>query len=158
MLERITQKQLFHYIEKKLSPFLCGYRKAFSTQTALLGLVEKWKSSLDKKGNAEAVRMDLSKAFDTTNHELFLAKLNAYGFNENSKIMRNYLSNRCQRKKINATFSYWSVLLKGVSKCSVLGPVLFNIFLNDLFFILNDNNVYNLMILHLMPVILALRF
>ena len=46
------QKQMFQYIEKNLTPFLCGYRKGFSTQTALLGLVEKWKASLDKKGYA----------------------------------------------------------------------------------------------------------
>ena len=79
IFERIMQKQLFQYIEKILSPFLCGYRKGFSTQTALLGLAEKYKASLDKKGHAGAVLMDLSKAFDTINHELLLAKLNADG-------------------------------------------------------------------------------
>ena len=72
---------IFQYIEKILSPFLCGYRKGFSTQTALL---EKWKASLDKKGYVGAVLMDLLKAFDTINHELLLAKLNAYGFDKNS--------------------------------------------------------------------------
>ena len=55
-------------MEKLLSPFLCGYRKSFSTQTAVLGLVEKWKASLDKKGYAGAVLMGLSKSFDTINH------------------------------------------------------------------------------------------
>ena len=80
---------MFQYIEKNLTPFLCGYRKGFSTQTALLGLVEKWKASLDKNGYARAVLMDLLKAFDTINHELLLAKLNAYGFDKNSlEIMR----------------------------------------------------------------------
>ena len=64
----IIQQQLFQYIEKLLSPFLCGYRKSFSTQTAVLGLVEKWKASLDKKGYAGAVLMGLSKSFDTINH------------------------------------------------------------------------------------------
>ena len=81
------QKQMFQYIEKNLTPFLCGYRKGFSTQTALLRLVEKWKASLDKKGHAVAVLMDLSKAFDTINHELLLAKLNAYSFDK--KFIRN---------------------------------------------------------------------
>ena len=69
------QKQLFQYIEKILSPFLYGCRKNFSTQTVLLGLVEKWKASLAKK------------VFDTKNHELLLAKLNAYGFDK--KCIRN---------------------------------------------------------------------
>ena len=85
------QKQLFQYTQKLLSPFLCGYRKGFSAQTVLLGLVEKWKASLDKKVYAGAAFMDLSKVFDTINHEL--TKLNVYGFNKNPlEIMRNYLS------------------------------------------------------------------
>ena len=74
------QRQISQYIEKILSSSLLGYRKGFGAQTALLGLVEKWKASLDEKGYAGTVLMDLSKAFDTINHELLLARLNAYGF------------------------------------------------------------------------------
>ena len=84
VFERLMHHQVGEYIEKHLSPFLCGYRKGFNTQTALLSLLEKWKSTLDKKGFAGAVLMDLSKAFDTINHELLIAKLNAYGFSEPS--------------------------------------------------------------------------
>ena len=135
------QKQIFQYIEEFLSSFLCGYRKDFSIQTALLGPVEKWKTSLDKKGYTGVVLMDLSKTFDTINQELLLAKLNAYGFDKNSlETMRNYLSNCWQRTKINATFSSWSELLKGVPQGSFLGPILFNVFLNDLFLVLKDTD------------------
>ena len=74
--------QVSEYIGKDLSSFSCGYGKEFSTQTALLSLLEKWKSTLHKKGFAGAVLMDLSKAFDTINHELLIAKLNGYGYSE----------------------------------------------------------------------------
>ena len=67
------QKQLFQYTEKILSPFLCGYKKGFSIQTALLGLAKNWKASLDKKGYAGAVLIDLLKAFDTTNKSWIIA-------------------------------------------------------------------------------------
>ena len=63
-----------------LSNKLCGYRKGFSTQHALMSMTEQWRKSLDSKGFAGAVLMDLSKAFDCMNHELLIAKLDAYGF------------------------------------------------------------------------------
>ena len=65
IFERIMQKQITDYIGKFLSPFLCGYRKGFSTQYALLSLIERWRLCLDKQGFAGALLMDLSKAFDT---------------------------------------------------------------------------------------------
>ena len=63
VFKRLMHHQVSEYIDKHLSPLLCGYRKGFNTQTALLSLFEKWKSALDKKGIAGAVLMDLSKAF-----------------------------------------------------------------------------------------------
>ena len=74
------QKQITDYIGKFISLFLCGYRKGFSTHYALLSLIERWRLCLDKQGFAVALLMNLSKAFDTINHELFTAKLHAYGF------------------------------------------------------------------------------
>ena len=62
--ERIMQKQILEYIDKHLSPHLCGYRKGYSTQTALISMLEKWKLSIDNKGFAGGVLMDLSKGFD----------------------------------------------------------------------------------------------
>ena len=63
-----------------LVPYLCGFRKGFNTQHALLRSIDTCKNSLDKKGVIGALLMDLSKAFDCIDHELLIAKLSAYGF------------------------------------------------------------------------------
>ena len=73
-------KNINDFIISFLSPYLCGYRKVFNTQHTLLALVENWRKSLDNTGFGGAILRDLSKAFDTLNHSLLIAKLHAYGF------------------------------------------------------------------------------
>ena len=95
VFEKLLQKPITTYIENYLHEYICGYRKWYSTQHALITLLEKWKIMLDKQGYAGAILMDLSKAFDTINHELLLAKLHAYGFDRKSLlIIGSYLKNR----------------------------------------------------------------
>ena len=98
-----------------MSSYLCGNIKNLNTQQALLALIENWKKALDNKGFAGAVLMDLSKAFDTINHDLLVAKLHAYGFsNDSLKLLYSYLKNRWYRTKINHKFSSWKELSQGV--------------------------------------------
>ena len=142
--ERIMQKQILEYIDKHLSPHLCGYRNGYSTQTALISMLQQWKLSADKKGFAGGVLLDLSKAFDTINHPLLLAKLHAYRFSKQAlAIICSYLSNQKQRIKIKNVYSFWKDLILGVHQGSVLGPLHFNVYLNDLFFLLKDVGICN---------------
>ena len=139
IFEKLLHTQIADYMENFLSPFLCGYRKGYSAQYALIAMLEKWKMSLDKGGYGGGILMDLSKAFDTLDHELLIAKLFAYGFDKNAlSLIKSYLSDRWQRVKINSSYSSWFALLVGMPQGSILGPLIFNLYINDLFFYNSD--------------------
>ena len=102
VFERILCNQLNDFMKDKLSNILTGFRKGHSAQHSLLIMIEKWKRALDENMKVGAIFMDLSKAFDTLNCRLLLAKLKAYGLQPTAlKQMENYLTGRFQRTKVN---------------------------------------------------------
>ena len=147
VFEKIMDEQTEAYIDKYLSKYLCGYRKGgeYGCENALVPMIENMKMARDKGQYAGAVLMDLSKAFDTINHKLLIAKLHAYGFSKNAlELIYNYLSDRWHRTKVNASYSTWSRIMSGMPQGSVNGPKYFNIYLNDLFYLLTDTKACNI--------------
>ena len=133
VFERYLLDQLSTYFEPILSQFFSAYRKHFNTHV-LLRLIEEWRLGLDNNKAVGAVLMDLSKAFDCLSHDLITAKLAAYGLGDGAlQIVYSYLKNRKQSVKVKGVISLLKVILAGVLQGSLLGPLLFNIFISDMF-------------------------
>ena len=106
VFERSMFKQMSSFFDDIFSKYQYGFRKGFSTQQCLLALLEKWKRSIDRGKVFGALLTDLFKAFDCLNHDLLIAKLNAYGFSLPARrLIHDYLSNRKQRTRINNSYS-----------------------------------------------------
>ena len=131
-------------MQSKFSIYLTGFRKSHGSQHALLKMIENWKTKLNMGYMVGLIYMDLSKAFDSLNHELLIAKLKCYGLDQNAvEFFRSYLSNRYQCCKINNILGDGRKSIAGVPQGSILGLLLFSIFLNDIFFFLKDANIGN---------------
>ena len=136
--EKLLYDQLSKYFDSLLATNQCGFRKGFSSQYCLLVMLEKFKEAIDRGNQFGALLTDLSKAFD------------CYGVSSSAlNVISSYLKHRTQRTKINDCFSTRSNIEYGVPQGSILGPLLFNINMIDLFYESYFMNVTK-MILHTM--------
>ena len=142
--ERFLLENLVNYVDKFLSKFIPAYRESYSSNHALIRLIKNWKKSLDQKIFVGAVLMDLSKAFDSIPHDLLIAKMHAYGFSIDAvTFFYLYLKRRTQNVRINNNDSVFQILLFVVSQGSILGPLLFNIFINDFYLWVSKTDLLN---------------
>ena len=103
--------------------------------------METWKKAIDNKKIRGSIWTDLSKAFDCLNHDLLVAKLNQYGFGKNAlKCIHSYLRERKQMTKVKYSYTFWRELLYGVPQRSILGPLLFNIIINNTSYLIDKAN------------------
>lgn len=139
--ESILSQQINEYLLKNniLNKTQFGFQKGKSANDALNYFTEHIRRELDNNNSIHAAFLDLSKAFDSINHNILQKKLEEIGFSHSAKsLIKNYLSGRQQRVNVNGTFSSWSETYQGVPQGTILGPLLFLIYVYDLHLCCND--------------------
>ena len=135
ILGKIMYKRMKIFIQKHqlLSLSQYGFRQAHSTEHAILDMIESIRTNMDKRLYSCGVFIDLKKAFDTVDHKILLDKRNYYGFRGIvNQCFFSYLTNRTQTTEINSYISDREVVSCGVPQGSVLGPLLFSLYVNDI--------------------------
>ena len=135
LLERHVHKNLVTYLETRdlFHPLQSGFCRKHSCNTALSRLTDSWLSAINRSDLSGDVFLDLQKAFDLVDHRILLPKVSVYLNSSNSlRFISSYLKNRVQRVFIRGSYSSEGTVKYGVPEGSVLGPVLFCIYINDL--------------------------